>query len=101
MRDRARAAGEFHARVIANCWDSLGGELLRLHAPQIWNEEPVCRGCDREPLPRRPRDRDRDPTWPCTTYTIIAARMLGIQNRDVANAVGQSLAVAERRVTYT
>lgn len=89
MNDWAHVAGQFHDRVRASCWDSLAGELLRLHQPCISEGAPTCRGCDRD-------DRGvRDAVWPCRTYTILASTLLGIPSvEDTLNAM---LTADERR----
>lgn len=75
MSDRWKTvAFVFHERVRANCWDSLAGQLLNLHAPHIVDGLPVCRGCDRD------ERGSIDAVWPCRTYTIIAATLLGTKD---------------------
>jgi hypothetical protein len=73
---------EFHRRVRAACRDDLTSALAQLHQPHIAGSEPVCRGCDRE----RPGSGDDDPMWPCRTYTLIAASVLGQPNVEATLA---------------
>lgn len=76
IRRWEQIAADFHERVKSNCWDSLAGQLLRLHEPHLVDGEPVCWGCDRE----RGDQGGTDPVWPCRTYTIIASAMLKVQD---------------------
>jgi hypothetical protein len=68
----AEVAHDFHERVRANCWDTMSWQLAELHRPWLCDEQPVCRGCDRD------ERGTTDPVWPCRTYTIIAGTMLNL-----------------------
>jgi hypothetical protein len=85
---RQAVPAAFHDRVIANCWDSLAGELLNLHRPHIGVGGVECQGCDGAGIV----------AWPCRSYTVIAATMLDIP--DVEKQLRQLLEQAERRVTH-
>jgi hypothetical protein len=85
------AAVSFHERVKASCWDSLAGQLLMLHQPWIHEGLPVCQGCDRD----RAEQGSSDPVWPCRTYTVLAATMLGIT--DVEGELTSRLNLVTRR----
>ncbi|MBI1759065.1 MAG: hypothetical protein HYR62_07555 [Actinobacteria bacterium] len=69
----ATGAAVLHERVLAVVLDRLTARLVVLHAPvDQGDDQPVCGGCD------QPGVSDELAIWPCRTYTLIAACLLGL-----------------------
>ena len=63
---------DLHEKLRAACWDSLAGELLRLHRPHQRRFGPsICLGCTQHCGQGRA-------AYPCDTYKAIAATVLSL-----------------------
>ncbi|MBI1757825.1 MAG: hypothetical protein HYR62_01125 [Actinobacteria bacterium] len=72
------AAAALHERVRAVAFDRVTARLVELHAPVDQGEEqPVCCGCDQAGR------SDPPAMWPCRTYTLLAASVLGLGSGGV------------------
>ncbi|MBI3687071.1 MAG: hypothetical protein HY241_06965 [Actinobacteria bacterium] len=67
------AATVLHERVRVVAFDRVAVRLVELHAPvDRGGDQPVCEGCDQASV------SDELAMWPCRTYTVIAACVLGL-----------------------